>query len=456
MKRKTRIKFGILALILIGLGVLVALRWQTWFGNPPEEPYTCAATPHRVLLTFGDDGPQSRNISWQCDTTLHPSFLEVVDPLLPDTLRLKVSGEVFESRSGKAAYYSATLRHLRIDSEYRYRVVTSGQASPWYTFCVPDDSRDSFSFLFFGDVQDTVGGKSKSYFAEAVDHNPDTDFLLFGGDLIERPTDRYYAEAFRGLGETASTLPILAVPGNHEYLKYPIRKLERRYSLVFSYFLNSMIGENHVYTLPYGDAQIYLLDSNRELPYLYTQREWLKKELAQSKARWNIVVLHHPVYSIKSSTNNLMQRLAFADVLNENVDLVLQGYEHAYARMTHHEDGKAVTPVYTVSHCSPKHYRIEFDAERFDRYGCGSQYYQRITLSGDTLSMRTYDANTHELYDEVDIVKGEHDLPHIIDRAAHLPEQLVFQAHLGNKKDQRFLQRIAERQASRHAARQQP
>lgn len=452
MKRKTKIKLGILTLVLVGLGVLIGLRWQTWFGNPPEEPYTPSATPHRVLLTFGNDGPQSRNISWQCDTTLRPSYIEVVDPLLPDTLRMKVSGEVFESRSGKAAYYSATLRHLRIDCDYHYRVVTGGKASPWYAFCVPDDSRDSFSFLFFGDIQDSIGGKTNSFLAEAIERNPTTDFLLLGGDLIERPTDRYYQEAFRGLGEMAQSLPILAVPGNHEYLKYPIRKLERRYSLVFSYFLHSMIGENHVYTLPYGDAQIYLLDSNRELPYLLTQREWLKKELAQSKARWNIVVLHHPIYSIKSSGNNLVQRSVFADVLNENVDLVLQGHEHAYARMTQHRNGKAATPVYTVSHCSPKHYRIQFD-ERFDRFGCGSQYYQRITISDDTLSMHTFDANTHELYDNIDIVKGEHNLAHIVDRAVHLPEHLAFQARLGNKKDQRFLQRIAKRQADKEAVR---
>lgn len=454
MKRKTKIKLGLLTLLLVGVGGWVASRWNACFYNSPEAPYIPSATPHRVLLTFGNDGPQSRNISWQCDTVLRPSYLEVIDPLLPDTFRKEANGEVFESRSGKAAYYSTTLRHLRNDGEYRYRVVTGGKASPWYTFCVPDDTRNSISFLFFGDIQDTIGGKTKTYITEAVDHYPDTDMLLFGGDFIERPKDLYYEEAFRGLGEVAQTIPSLVVPGNHEYLKYPIRKLERRFSLVFSYFLNSMIGENHVYTLQYGDAQIYLLDSNRELPYLITQREWLKKELAQSKARWNIVVLHHPVYSIKSSTNNLVQRAVFADVLNDNVDLVLQGHEHAYARMTQHENGKAVPPVYTVSHCSPKHYRIQFDAERFDRYGCGSQYYQRITISGDTLSMCTYDANTHELYDEVDIVKGEHDLARIVDRAAHLPERLEFQARLGKKKDQRFLQRIAERQASRQAARQ--
>ena len=53
--------------------------------------------------------------------------------------------------------------------------------------------------------------------------------------------------------------------------------------------------------------------------------------------------------------NNLSQRTMFNPLVEEyGVDLVLQGHEHAYARMTAHgENGEAQAPVYTVSHCSP-------------------------------------------------------------------------------------------------------
>lgn len=84
--------------------------------------------------------------------------------------------------------------------------------------------------------------------------------------------------------------------------------------------------------------------------------KWLEEQLKKSNARWKIVVLHHPLYSIKGSMNNLFQRTMFNPLVEEyGVDLVLQGHEHAYARMTAHgENGEAQAPVYTVSHCSPK------------------------------------------------------------------------------------------------------
>ncbi len=456
------------ATIVVGLAVLCAVRWGAWFGNPPEQPYTPGTTPHRVLLTFGNEGMFSRQISWTADTVLHPSFVELIDTAAdrPDTLCIEVStAEVFASRAGRAGYYVAQLRNLRPGATYRYRAVTGGKASPWYETTLPRTAHpdqgdmnqpsapDDFSFLYFGDVQDSIGGTMPQLVGAAARRHPEAEFVVFGGDLAERPTDAYWNEAFRAIDSLNTRLPVLAVAGNHEYLKHPIRQLERRFTLTFPYFLQSRINDNHVFTLPYRDAQIYLLDSNRELPYLYAQREWLAKAFAQSHARWNIVVLHHPVYSVKSPTNNLVVRALFADLLNKHADLVLQGHEHAYARMTAHDsNGHPTPPIYTVSHCSPKHYRIEFDTDRFDRFGCGEQHYQTVTLHGDTLSLRTLDARTHRLYDHVDLVKGMHDRPKVIDRGRQIAERLFFTPRPGSKKDAAFRQRIEQHRRQRAEA----
>ena len=93
-------------------------------------------------------------------------------------------------------------------------------------------------------------------------------------------------------------------------------------------------------------------------------------------------------------------------------------------------------PVYTVSHCSPKQYRIEFD-ERFDRFGTGTQFYQLIAVRGDTLQMNTYDAATGQLYDRVNIVKGEHDHVQIVDEGQQIPEILRFTPRPGQQKKMR-------------------
>lgn len=439
------IKRLVALLLVVGLAVWVAGRWPVWFGNAPEEAVDPALTPAHVLLTFGGQDELSRNVSWQCDTALQPSWLELVCD--GDTSVIEAQGEVFESRNGKAAYYVARLRQLKPDCRYRYRAVTADKASAWYEFRTYPPRRDSFFFLFVGDVQDTIGGIANRLLLEAWAHHPDVEFLVCGGDLIERPANQYWDETFRTIDSIGQSIPVLNATGNHDYLKGVVQRLERRFPLVFSYFLDSKVGDNMVYTLNYGDAQLFVLDSNREFFYLWTQRQWLKEQLEGSQAKWKILVLHHPLYSIKGK-NNILQRWLFDDLVQQyGVDLVLQGHEHAYARMTGHDKtGAPAAPVYTVSHCSPKNYRIRFD-ERFDKFGISSRYYQKVKIHGDTLELAAYDANTQALYDSLMIVINpdkRFSWRPVIDLGKTIPENLEFTPDPANKKDRKFAERIEE------------
>ena len=431
--------------VLIGLSILCYVRWNVWFGNVPEPPYTTPDSPQRILLTFGDSDATSRNVSWSCGETLQTSFLELADS--NDTLRVEADGEVFESRSGKAAYYVARLRHLQAGGQYSYRVCTNNHYSSWHHFQLSDHR--TTSFLYVGDVQDTIAGIANHLLRGAFLHHPEAQFLVSGGDLTERPIDAYWQETFEGLDSIGQSVPVLTATGNHDYLKGLVYSLERRFSLIHSYYLDSMEGVNQVFTLRYNDVQFFVLDSNREFFYLFTQRSWLKKQLEESKAKWKVVVLHHPLYSIRGKNNNLIQRWMFDDLIREyGVDLVLQGHEHAYARMTMHDaGGKAQAPVYTVSHLSPKNYRIEFD-ERFDKFGSGSRYYQKVVADDNHLTLTAYDAMTHALYDSLVISKpvgqtgGQKAGGIVSDYGMQIPEVIEFTPEPGNKKDAKFAKRI--------------
>lgn len=431
--------FGLIGLVaLVALGILSYVRWEVWFGNPEEAPYSTTDQPQRILLTFGDENGNNRNVSWSCGEEVKPAFLELAD--LTDTIRIDAKGEVFTSRAGKTAFYVARLRNLESGCAYSYRVCTDDHYSEWHHFSLPEHQETSF--LYVGDVQDTIAGIANQLLKSAFKHHPDAQFLICGGDLTERPTDAYWQETFEGLDSIGQTLPVMTITGNHDYLKGLIYKLERRFSLIHSYFLDSMIGENQVFTLKYKDVQFFLLDSNREFFYLYTQRHWLEEQLKASTATWKIVVLHHPLYSIRSKNNNLIQRWMFDDLIREyGVDLVLQGHEHAYARMTNHDQQlqTPITPVYTVSHLSPKNYRIEF-SESFDKFGSGSRYYQQIKANAQSLTITAYDAVTHELYDSLVINKDKG----IIDYGKDIPEKIEFTPVPGNKKDAKFAKRIEE------------
>ncbi|SDG15727.1 3',5'-cyclic AMP phosphodiesterase CpdA [Prevotella communis] len=440
-KRAKRTTLVVILLVLIGAGFWASSRWDAWFRNPEEAPYVSEAEPHRVLLTFGDSLESSRNVSWQADSILHPSYLELAQLPDGDTVRIEAYGEVFRSRSGVAAYYVARLRQLRPDAQYAYRAVTDGKASQWYHFQTYKENRNNLSFMYVGDVQDTVGGASNRILKEALAYHPQTEFLVCGGDLTDRPKDECWAETFRDVDSICQAMPLLTVTGNHDYLKGVIVSLERRFPLIYSYFLDSKIEDNQVYTVRYGSAQFFLLDSNRELPYLLTQRSWLERELQNSSARWKIVVLHHPLFSLKGH-NNLIQRWVFNDLIEEyGVDLVMQGHEHAYGRMTRHDDNdKATTPVYTVSHCSPKNYRIQFDDE-FDKFGISSRYYQTVDIKGDTLVMATYESYHHSLYDSLRIVK-KGDSVNILDFGRDIPEYMEYTPDPSSKKDRAYAERI--------------
>ena len=401
-------------IIVLGLGLWVASRWETWFVEEDEEAYAPSLAPSHVLLTFGDSHLLSRNVSWQADSVVRPSWLELVSLTDSDTIRVEAQGEVFRSRGGQAAYYVARLRSLQAGTDYAYRAVTDAKASPWYQFRTKPDAADKVSFLYIGDVQDSIGGEANRFLREALSRHPGSEFLVCGGDLVDGPRQSCWDEAFRDIDSVAQTMPLLAVTGNHDYRKGVIQWLERRFPLTFSYFLDSKIADNQVYTLNYGPVQFFLLDSNRELPYLLTQRDWLKEQLAQSRARWKIVVLHHPLFSIRSRSRNLIQREVFNGLLETyGVDLVLQAHDHAYARMTAHEDGRAVTPVYTISHCSPKNYDI-YDDDRFDKSIASGRFYQTVCISGDTLTMAAYEVYHHSLCDSLQIIKDK-DITKIIE-----------------------------------------
>lgn len=406
-----KIWLSLLALLLIALGILCYVRWEAWFGNPSEEPYEVSDQPSRVLLTFGNHGEQSRWVSWMCGTEVDATARLCLADTLGDTIHVEAQGEVFESRAGHAAYYRAQLTGLQPQMAYAYRVENQGGCSPWYHFRTSDPQSDRFSFLYLGDVQDTIGGIANQLLREAVRRHPEAEFVAFGGDLIERPMDKYWAETFRSIDSVCTAMPVVNITGNHDYLKYLIRKCERRFSLVFPYFLEGMEQRddaNHLFSFTYHNTDFFLLDSDRGLGFLLKQKNWLESELQQSQSSHRVALLHHPLYSVKRPNNNLEVRWMFNDLLRQtHVDLVLQGHEHAYTHCTSSDQplwGHHCTepPLYVISHCSPKNYSIH-PTERFAPVLREGRFYQVITIDGDIMTLKAFEATTQQLVDSVTI-----------------------------------------------------
>lgn len=445
---KKKIFFGIL---LVAIVILCVNRWNTWFGNPPEPDYDIQHHPDRIMLTVGPD-ENSRYLSWQYDSIAQPGCVDYVESDGTDTLTVMTQGVKFRSRSGVGAYFSALMDSLKMGSSYRYRIRVGVDTSDWFSFRMSDCS-ERFSFLYFGDIQDDMDETGfDSLMPKVMETNPDASFLLFGGDLIERPMDQYWGKVFGSLSPFCQTTPVVAVPGNHEYLKGVVRKLESRFTLFFPYFNVSSPTDNALFSFKRGDARFFLLDSNKDFWKLFSQRSWLKEQLSQCEEKWKIVVLHHPLISVRGATNNLFVRLMFDDLVRDaGVDLVLQGHEHAYARFhVNRSEEDDSEPLRLVSYCSRKDYPLSFHGD-VEKWGTDDRYFQRISISQDTLSLEAFGSDV-QLYDKVSIVK-KNGTRTILDNGATFKERVRvsewFRKHKSAKKVREYEKSIEEWRKSR-------
>ena len=117
----------------------------------------------------------------------------------------------------------------------------------------------------------------------------------------------------------------LPAAGNHDYSE----GIES-FDAYFDY-----LGGRRVYSRVVGGIEFFVLDSQaaldsaRELRRQYT---WLRVNVPRSKARWQVVVLHHPPYSsgeVHGSTPAVQWPFGWW-----GVDLVVSGHEHHYERLT--------------------------------------------------------------------------------------------------------------------------
>jgi hypothetical protein len=99
------------------------------------------------------------------------------------------------------------------------------------------------------------------------------------------------------------------------------------------YRLFNMGGERYYTFKPKQGVRFFALDSN----YLdKPQLEWLEKELAASGSEWKICFFHHPLYSSarRHGSSDALRALLEPIFTRHKVDLVFNGHDHVYERMT--------------------------------------------------------------------------------------------------------------------------
>jgi predicted phosphodiesterase len=193
---------------------------------------------------------------------------------------------------------------------------------------------DSVKFAVIGDSgrgwrpQHEVAARMVEYRAKF----PFTFVLMAGDNIYEGPASAEdyrvkFEEPYRALLQAG--VKFFAVLGNHDDPRQ------------VSYQLFNMEGERYYTFRPptnllarlTEDVQVFAFDSTN---FDAGQRAWIERELARSKARWKIALMHHPLYSpgrYQAQSWRLRRRIEPLLVAG-GIDVVFSGHEHLYARMT--------------------------------------------------------------------------------------------------------------------------
>lgn len=311
--------------LLAGGATTCAIRWEAWFGNPPEPEWTGEKITHQ-FITMNND---------------------------------------------------SVLRVLQ---------------------------RDTLSFLLLGDIHNSLINDQMA--ALSLRHS-DIQFWAQMGDWMERPYLCYEQMMFQSLlGTRLDSLPIVAIPGNHEYLKGVVKTLPEHWKTIFPNPQNGparFLGTTYFVDFPHLRLIAIDTDGLHRMSDYTQVAFWLKKTLREAGDKFTIVMMHHPVYSTAKGRQNPLMWLTFYGAMRE-ADVVFSGHDHNYARRTEYYKErfwkKEAPTVFIATNASKKNYPIK-ENTRYDYSFSGEPVYEHISIQPNLLRIATYQLSSEKLLDEV-------------------------------------------------------
>lgn len=399
---------------------------------PAADP---ARRPTRVVLTWRDDPARTQAVTWRTEALAEEAFAELAEASANPGFtalarRSPARTTAVAVPSGTAYYHEARFTALRPNTLYAYRVGDGATWSEWFHFRTAALEPAAFSFIYLGDAQNDIRSMWSRTIRSAFQDAPRARFIVHAGDLVNTgESDEQWGEWFGAGSWINGMIPQVPAAGNHEYGRLnrdDPRQLTALWRHQFALPEDGPEGlAETVYAFDYQGARIIVLNSADDAR-LADQAAWLDARLKDNKNRWTIVVFHHPVFSVATDRDNPALRAAWKPILDKyDVDLVLQGHDHAYGRGENIAEGDQrrddAGTVYVVSVSGPKMYEVGKDRTWATRTGANVQLYQVITVSPQTLHFEARTV-TGQLFDAFDITKNRSGRRRFIDRKPELSD----------------------------------
>ncbi len=203
-----------------------------------------------------------------------------------------------------------------------------------------------------GDVHDYSGWQELA--RNAYERNPDADFFINMGDLVDNGEDHRQWEAwFDAVAPLSANIPVAPIMGNHETYDQNWKvRLPKAYLAQFAVpEVGSEPFHRYYYSFDYGPAHFIVLNTQQDetndfhAGLLDEQQAWFAEDIAASKAKktpWNIVLMHKdPIqYSFQSRPGRAEgfsdDGRAWMPLFDAHgVDLVLSAHLHTYRNRGH-------------------------------------------------------------------------------------------------------------------------
>ncbi len=388
--------------------------------------YAPRAVPDRIVALPAEDPATAFAVAWRTAADSGEALAQIAvardDPdLAGHAQEVRGSTRRLDAQNGASDHHQVRFENLQPDTLYAWRVRGGDTWSEWFQIRTAAREARPFSFIYFGDAQNSVKSLFSRVIREAWTRQPEARLLVHAGDMVNSRDgnhDTEWGEWFEAGGFLHAMAFSVPAAGNHEQ----IRDAERRYRLgphwpaQFAVPGNGETDHPHTtYWFDFQGVRFIVLDSSYALDHDTgaAQAAWLEPLLKDNPNRWTVVIHHHPMFSVSLGRDNPPLREHWKPLFDRyRVDLVLQGHDHVYGRGENLSEGSSVVDadtgtVYVVSVAGPKMYRVSEASEQvMTRIGEETQLYQVVRVDHERLRYESRTA-TGRLYDAFELVRGD-------------------------------------------------
>jgi len=358
--------------------------------------YVPSTAAFNVVTTFGEHPEQQVRINY---ATYEPHTYVVYHKVgYADTFSVSPSSTVSTlTNYGSRLICHVEINNLTPDTAYEYQVFNRASAGPIYRFRTLGATSTQFAFL--ADAQATDFAESKVYnrmLSAAITYAPNIRFGLEVGDTVERGGNEQMWEWYFEAGTQFNNFPMMTLPGNHDY--YTSDGVLDSINYYNANFNNPKNGPdsalNSSYYFKTADTLFVMLNTVTD-NYGSAQIDWFHSVVDANPTTFIVVATHYSAYGSYHPTTGGEFLNVWGPVFDsENVDIVLSGHDHVYARTPRMlndavaSEANLGTVYFTGGSASAKIYDVDPDVTaQYEYYMPTNQnVITVVTLNGDSIS----------------------------------------------------------------------